>query len=125
MALPTAHRLKRTRDFAAIRERGRAFPGRHFILAVLYHPAPGHPHAGFTTTKRIGNAVARNRVRRQMRAIVREFWPQLDGPVDFVTIAKYPAVKAGYPALRQEWEKLARKAGLLGAAPRSGQAASS
>jgi ribonuclease P protein component len=113
MGLPTKHRIKRTRDFSAVREAGKSNASRCLILAVRPRPEFSTPHAGFTTTKRIGNAVTRNKVRRRLRMIVREFFPQLTGTQDLITIAKYPAVKASFAELREEWQRLARKAGLF------------
>jgi ribonuclease P protein component len=113
MALPSENRLKRTREFGAVREHGKSWAGRCLILAIRPRPESGSPHAGFTTTKRIGNAVVRNKVRRRLRMIVRECFPRLSVTHDLVTIAKYPAVKAEYGELRQEWQRLAKKAGLF------------
>ena len=113
MALRSDQRLTRTRDFAAVREGGKSWTSRCLILAIRPRPDCQQAHAGFTTTKRIGNAVTRNKVRRRLRMIVRGFFPKITVTHDIVTIAKYPAVKANFPALQQEWEKLADRAGLF------------
>lgn len=113
MALRSDQRLKRTRDFAAVREGGKSWTGRCLILAVRPRPDCAQAHAGFTTTKRIGNAVVRNKVRRRLRMIVRGFFPKITVTHDVVTIAKYPAVKAEFLELQQEWAKLATRAGLF------------
>ncbi len=117
MALPSSQRLTRTRDFAAIREEGQSWTSRCLILAIRPRPEAASAHAGFTTTKRLGNAVTRNRVRRRLRMIVRHFFPRLRVTHDIVTIAKFPAVNASFATLQQEWEKLANKAGLLETPP--------
>lgn len=120
MALPSELRLTRTRDFAAIREQGKSWTSRCLILAIRPRPDSAHAHAGFTTTKRIGNAVTRNLVRRRLRMIVRHSFPRIAVTHDIVTIAKYPAVKAGFAELESEWQKLAARAGLFhGTAPAS------
>ncbi len=113
MALRSDQRLTRTRDFAAVREGGKSWTGRCLILAIRPRPDAIQAHAGFTTTKRIGNAVTRNRVRRRLRMIVHDNFPRLAVTHDIVTIAKYPAVKADFASLKQEWEKLASRAGLF------------
>ena len=117
MALRSDQRLTRTRDFAAVREGGKSWTGRCLILAVRPRPDCTAAHAGFTTTKRIGNAVTRNKVRRRLRMIVRGFFPKITVTHDIVTIAKYPAVKADFLELQKEWEKLAGRAGLFTPAP--------
>ena len=113
MALRSDQRLTRTRDFAAVRENGKSWTGRCLILATRPRPDCQQAHAGFTTTKRIGNAVVRNKVRRRLRMIVRGYFPRITTTHDLVTIAKFPAVKADFQTLQQEWEKLATKAGLF------------
>ncbi|MES2709116.1 MAG: ribonuclease P protein component [Verrucomicrobiota bacterium] len=113
MALPSAQRLSRTADFTSVRESGRSWTGRHLIVAVRPRPDRGHAHFGFTTTRRIGNAVKRNLVRRRLRMIVREFAPRIGLTHDVVTIARHSAVRADYEAVRQDWVRLATRAGLL------------
>ena len=113
MALPSSQRLKSTRDFAAVREHGSSWGSRCLILATRPRPDSTTAHAGFTTTRRIGNAVVRNKVRRRLRTIVRDFFPQLVLTHDIVTIAKFPATKSSYGELHREWHRLASKAGLL------------
>lgn len=113
MSLPSAQRLSRTADFASVRESGRSWTGRHVVLALRPRPDRPHAHFGFTTTKRIGNAVKRNLVRRRLRMIAREFSTQISLTHDIVTIARHSAVKAEYEAVRQDWIRLATRAGLF------------
>lgn len=116
MALPRAQRLCRSADFASMRESGRSWTGRHLIVAVRARPDREHAHFGFTTSRRVGNAVKRNLVRRRLRMIAREFAPQIGLTCDVVTIARNSAVRAEYETLRQDWLRLAEKAGLFGPA---------
>lgn len=113
MALPRDRRLSRSEDFAAVRESGRSWTGRHVVLAIRPRTDRREAHFGFTTTKRIGNAVKRNLVRRRLRMIAREFSKIITATHDVVTIARHSAVKADYQAVRQDWVRLAKKAALL------------
>ena len=63
--------------------------------------SPGaHAGAGFTATKKIGNAVIRNRVRRRFKEAVRETAPGLARPdCDYVLIARPAAVNQQYAQL--------------------------
>ena len=68
---------------------------------------------GFITPKRVGNAVARNRVRRRLRAIVRGEGEHLVPGSYVVTIARWRAAEATFDELRTEWLGLARRCGIL------------
>ena len=71
MRLPSRLRLKESRDFAVIKAQGRSQSGRYFVLALLRDEGLADFRFGLITGKRLGNAVVRNRLRRQMREIIR------------------------------------------------------
>jgi ribonuclease P protein component len=112
MPLPRAQRVRRTRDFAAVRATGSTQSGRHLLIAIL-ETEGAQARFGFTVTKKLGCAVVRNKVRRRLAGIAAEFAPAILKAALIITIPRYPAVKAEFPVLRAEWEKLARRAGLL------------
>lgn len=67
----TAGRLKSRPQFLAVRA-GETRRGRNFVLEVLDRKDPeAEPRVGFTVTKRHGNAVERNRMRRRLKEAVR------------------------------------------------------
>ncbi len=71
MPLPAApKRLRKRAEFLAVR-RGEKRRGRLFLVEVLARGDDGPPRVGFTVTKKVGNAVVRNRVRRRLREAVR------------------------------------------------------
>ncbi|SMF41226.1 ribonuclease P protein component [Neorhizobium sp. CSC1952] len=68
----TVGRLKSRPQFLAVRE-GESRRGRTFLLEVLDRAAPDEPpRVGFTVTKKQGNAVERNRMRRRLKEAVRQ-----------------------------------------------------
>ncbi len=68
----TVGRLKSRPQFLAVRE-GESRRGRNFLLEVLDRHAPEEaPRVGFTVTKKHGNAVERNRMRRRLKEAVRQ-----------------------------------------------------
>lgn len=68
----TVGRLKSRPQFLAVRT-GETRRGRNFLLEVLDRREPAaEPRVGFTVTKKHGNAVERNRMRRRLREAVRQ-----------------------------------------------------
>ena len=80
--------------------------------AVLRDAETGRSRTGFITTRQLGGAVIRNRVRRRLREIVRAARPQLATGCWIVLIARSAAARANSKALHEEWERLAARAHL-------------
>ena len=81
-------------------------------LAVLRDAETGPSRTGFITTRQLGGAVVRNRVRRRLREIVRASRPRLVAGCWIVLIARSAAARAKSDLLREEWERLANRAQL-------------
>lgn len=118
MRLPSRLRVKESRDFARIKKEGSSQAGRFFVLGLLRDDSLADFRFGLVTGKRLGNAVQRNRLRRQMREIIRAARPRILPGHAFVTIARWRAPGAPYAELEQDWLRLARRAGLLVPEPR-------
>ena len=115
---PKAARLTRATEFRRVKDRGRSWGGRFLVLGVLPDAAPPDAadrwaRVGFITSKRVGGAVTRNRVRRRLREIVRRHRPALRAGVWLVVIARHTAAKAASAELEADWLRLARRASIL------------
>lgn len=119
MRLPSRLRLKESRDFARIRKEGSSQAGRFFVLALLRDDSLADFRFGLVTGKKLGNAVQRNRLRRQIREIIRAARSQIRPGFIFVTVGRWRAPAATYAELEQDWLRLARRVGLLQNEPRS------
>lgn len=96
-----------------------ARPGFVLLVNPLAR-ADGSQRIGITVTKRIGNAVARNRMKRRLRALAREILPaQGIAGADHVLIGRENGIERDFALLRQELEAaLARVAAGKGDPPR-------
>ena len=66
------NRLSRSRDFDAVYRHGRSVSTRFLTLYWFQRDETiGDPRLGFAVPKAVGNAVIRNRIKRQLREIVR------------------------------------------------------
>jgi len=111
LTFPKSARLSRSSEFLRVKTEGKACTGRYLTLGAL----GGCPDSriGLITTKRLGNAVQRNRVRRRLRELARLSRPEWTPGVWFVAIARSAAVKATFAELQTEWNRLAIRAGIL------------
>jgi ribonuclease P protein component len=111
LGLPRDLRLRRRTDFDAVYRGGRIFNDPLLVLRTLPNNLD-HNRYGFVTSKRLGGAVVRNRVRRRLREIVRAAGAR-DG-FDIVLSAKVAAVGASFQELSSAVRRLFVKGGLLG-----------
>ena len=108
-----SRRLARSAEFLRVKTEGSAHRGALVILGVLPVGEAEPFRAGFVTSKRLGNAVVRNRMRRRMREVVRRHQHAVTAGLWIVLIARPGAAKASYEQLEHEWLRLAKRASIL------------
>jgi ribonuclease P protein component len=113
MRLPQSLRMKNSREFARVKQEGRTEAGRYVVLSVLKDQAVNPFRFGIITSRKLGGAVQRVRLRRQFREIVRAAQQQLKAGSWIVMIPRWRAVDADFAALQKDWLKTAQRAGLL------------
>lgn len=113
LSLPKTKRLTLPAEFARVKGQGKSERGKLIVLGTMKNKDETAFRAGFVTPKHIGNAVARNRVRRRLRDIVRTQQGQLSAGFWIVVVARPYAVNATYQQLKDEWLRLAERASIL------------
>jgi ribonuclease P protein component len=86
-------RLKRRADFLAAAT-GSKIPAGPFVIQALARDDHGPTRVGFTVTKKTGNAVERNRIRRRLRELVRLSTIGMKAGHDYVLIGRRTALNA-------------------------------
>ena len=98
-------RLRKRADFLAA-AKGIKVPAATFVLQALDRRDPGPVRVGFTVSKKVGNAVERNRVRRRLREVVRlKSADALRCGHDYVLIGRRAALSAEFAQLAADYER--------------------
>ena len=106
-------RLNRASEFRLVKASGKSWTGRHLVLAILKRETEATPRIGIITTRRLGNAVSRNQVRRRIREIFRLNQHRIRRGYWLVTIARFSSAAAPYGELQRDWLRLAERASIL------------
>ena len=108
-------RLTESRRFSQIHQEGRSAANGLLVIRVLPNGSE-QSRFGFAVSKRIGNAVTRNQVKRRLREVIRR--SQVEAGWDAVFIARRGAEEAGYWQLKRAIDNLLRRTHLLVNDPR-------
>jgi ribonuclease P protein component len=96
-----------------VRAQGRFVQGRFLRLSAALDPAGGATRFGLVTSRRVGRAVIRNRLRRRLREICRLHRTMIAPGWLVVVVAKSAAAEASFSELREEWLILTRRLPIL------------
>ncbi len=102
-------RINRGRQYNFIYKNGRRLIGKYLILFASSDSLKDI-RAGVVTSKRIGNAVVRNRAKRQIREVIRKNWIGLPKGYDLVIVARHGIKEATFEQIESEFLRLIRKA---------------
>jgi ribonuclease P protein component len=106
--------LKKNKEFKKVYENGRSYATRNLVIYCLNYEKGKKNRYGLSVSKKIGNAVVRNKLKRRLREIIREFEKEKDFKgYDVIFIARKPVVKIGYLNLRKDVKKLYKKMNII------------
>jgi len=95
--------IRKRAEFLAVAASGKKWVAPDFILQIGdAHPASSSIRYGLTASKKIGNAVKRNRARRRLRALAAEIIPYAKPEHDYVLIARATTPDCPFDDLRQD-----------------------
>ncbi|MEH7503398.1 ribonuclease P protein component [Neobacillus drentensis] len=89
-------RIKKNKEFQAAFQQGHSFANRQFVVYSLKKEGQDYFRIGLSVSKKIGNAVTRNRIKRYVRQSVFELNDQLAPGNDYVIIARKPAAEMDF-----------------------------
>ena len=103
-------RITTPRQYAEVYEKGKSYPSGLIILRTLPNNLD-YSRYGISISKKVGNAVTRNRIKRRLRAINR--MESLEPGWDIVYILRPVAAEASFSSLKRSVETLLMKADIL------------
>lgn len=133
---PALRRMQKRREFLTVANKGNKVVASTLVLqgynpfgngepcaenssGAAPHPAesPDHIHLGFTVTKKTGNAVVRNRIRRRLKAAAADIVPEVGRQGwRYVIIGRARALNEPFDIIQRDMRYAVKKAAKLEAA---------
>lgn len=104
-------RLRRASDVRRVYDEGQSWVHPLLVLVALPNGL-GFSRVGVTASRRVGNAVARNRAKRLMREAARRLYPQCKAGWDVMLVARARILKVKEPKVEKALASLLRRANL-------------
>lgn len=89
------YRIKKEKDFQLVFKKGKSYANRQFVIYLKDHPEVTHLRLGISVSKRLGNAVKRNKIKRRVRSFFQHHQDALI-PREYVVIARNPVSNMDY-----------------------------
>lgn len=90
------YRIKANKEFQQIYKNGKSFANRQFIIYKYKNQDIDHFRIGLSVSKKIGNAVIRNRVKRYIRQVFTELKEDINDQYDYIIIARKPVAEMDF-----------------------------
>lgn len=103
------YRINTKKEYDYIYKNGKRIQSRYIIVFVIPNNLE-YSRFGFVTSKKVGNAVIRNRAKRQSRAIIQKNVEQIKTGYDYVIIARYNIKDAVFALLEKDFLIALKKA---------------
>ena len=98
--LRKSFRVKKEKDFNAIFKEGESVANRRFVIYRLAN-SQEHFRVGLSVSKKLGNAVMRNQIKRRIRHILINHGNELVDNIDFIVIARKGVENLEYAELEK------------------------
>ena len=101
-------RIKKNEEFSRILSEKQSKSDRFF---VVYHSRRAEDHAriGISVSKKLGDAVVRNKIKRQIRMMCMQLFDLKEMPMDLIIIVRKAYLEKDYQTNKNDLEKLVKK----------------
>ncbi|WP_153126896.1 ribonuclease P protein component [Peribacillus tepidiphilus] len=106
-------RIKKNSEFQHVFQKGESFANRQFVIYVLEKPEQDFFRIGLSVSKKIGNAVVRNQIKRYIRQSFLELKDEISTGKDYVIIARKPASEMDFFQVKSSLVHVLKRAKVL------------
>ncbi|MFT8872791.1 MAG: ribonuclease P protein component [Sporolactobacillus sp.] len=106
-------RLRKDKDFQFVFKHGKSYANRQFVLYVLAQPEPSFSRFGLSVSKKMGNAVMRNHIKRLIKENLRHFADFIQLGNDYIIISRRPVRLLSYAEFQTCLKHVLKKAGVM------------
>jgi ribonuclease P protein component len=105
-------RIKKNAEFQTVFKRGKSVANRQFVVYCL-EKEEDYYRVGLSVSKKVGNAVVRNRIKRYIRQTFLEIHDQVHRNMDYIIIARNPAAKLDFHETKKSLEHVLKIAKVI------------
>lgn len=106
-------RIKKNKEFQQVFQKGKSFANRQFVVYVMKKEDQDTFRIGLSVSKKIGNAVKRNQIKRYIRQAFLEMKEEIKKGNDYVIIARKPTSEMGMHDVKKSLEHVLKVARVL------------
>jgi len=106
-------RLNKKQEYKKVFAQGSRYVSRLVVVYIVKGKAVEQSQIGFIASKKVGNAVKRNRSKRLMREVARQKMPSFNRPCFMVCIARSAMTRASFHDVHKSLCYLWKKGGIL------------
>ena len=106
-------RVKKNKEFQDAFKNGKSVANRQFVVYVLKKQDQENFRIGLSVSKKIGNAVVRNQVKRYVRQSFHELQDRIHSGNDYIIIARKPVAEMGMHDIKKSLEHVLKVAKVL------------
>jgi ribonuclease P protein component len=97
-------RVKKNKEFQEAFKKGKSVANRQFVVYILKKPEQENFRIGLSVSKKIGNAVMRNQIKRYIRQSFHEFQERVQNGNDYIIIARKPTAEMDMHEVKKSLE---------------------
>lgn len=101
-------RIKKNEEFQEVFKKGKSFANRQFVVYSYRKENQSEFRIGLSVSKKVGNAVARNRIKRYLRQSFLEMKDELRNDMDYVIIARHQAATLDFHETKKNLQHVLR-----------------